>query len=234
MDFNSNIRAELLPPQRFNALPIIDVSTINRFNPLMNYRFFMVPGILTFLVTMIAAFMCAMNLVKEKEAGTIEQINVTPIKKFYFILGKLIPFWIIGMIVFTLGIFLVARMVYGIIPVGSILLLYSYVGLYLIAVLGAGLLLSTYSNSLQQSMSLAFFFIMIFVLMSGLFTPIDGMPEWAKWITRFNPVTYFIDVMRMVVMKGSGFKEIANHFLATIGFVLFFNTWAILNYRKTS
>ncbi len=234
MDFNADIRAKLIPPQRFNAIPIIDVSTINRFNQMMNYRFYMVPGILAFLVTIIAAFMCAINLVKEKEVGTIEQINVTPIKKFYFILAKLIPFWIIGMIVFTLGLFLIARLVYGIIPAGSLFVLYTYVAVYLVAVLGAGLLLSTYSNSLQQSMTLGFFFIMIFVLMSGLFTTIDGMPEWAKWITRFNPVTYFIDVMRMVVMKGSGFKDITTQFLATIGFVLFFNTWAILNYRKTS
>ena len=194
----------------------------------------MVPGILVFLVTMIGAYMCALNLVKEKEVGTIEQINVTPIKKYHFILGKLIPFWIIGILVFSVGLFVIGRWVYGIIPLGNIGILYAFLAIYLIAVLGIGLLISTYSNSQQQAMSLAFFFMMIFLLMSGLFTSIDSMPEWAKWIARLNPVTYFIEVMRMLVMKGSGFDDIKNHFIIMAGFAIFFNGWAIINYKKTS
>jgi ABC-2 type transport system permease protein len=178
--------------------------------------------------------MCALNIVKEKEIGTIEQINVTPIKKYHFILGKLIPFWVIGMLVFSLGLLVVARLVYGIVPVGSIFLLYSYLALYLVAMLGVGLLISTYSSTQQQAMSLAFFFMMIFMLMSGLFTSIDGMPEWAKWIARANPVTYFIEVMRMIILKGSGFRDIQMHFLVMLGFAVVFNGWAIINYRKTS
>lgn len=83
-------------------------------------------------------------------------------------------------------------------------------------------------------MSLSFFIVMIFLLMSGLFTPIDGMPEWAKWIARLNPVSYFIEVIRMVVLKGSGLRDIQPQIIVTIGFGIFFNTWAVLNYRKTS
>lgn len=232
--FNQDLRTELLPMSKFNQAPILTATTSNWFNPLLNYQTFMVPGILAILVTMVGGYMCALNIVKEKEAGTIEQINVTPIKKHHYILGKLIPFWLIGLFVFSVGFLGVARLVYGIIPLGNIGILYLFVALYLVALLGFGLLISTYAETQQQAMSLAFFFMMIFILMSGLFTSIDAMPEWAKVIAFANPVTYFIDVLRMVVLKGSGFQDIKQHFLIMGGFAIFFNTWAILNYRKTS
>jgi len=166
--------------------------------------------------------------------GTIEQINVTPIKKHIFILGKLIPFWVIGNLVFTLGLFGVAWPVYHIVPAGSLWLMYGFLSVYLAALLGIGLLISTYSNTQQQAMSLAFFFMMIFILMGGLFTSVDSMPDWARWVARFNPVTYFIDVMRMVILKGSGLADIKQHVLIVAGMALFFNAWAVLNYKKTS
>ena len=233
-DYNGEIRLQWITPERFNVLPVIEVTSANWFNPFMNYDFFMVPGILAVLVTMIGGYMSALNIVKEKEIGTIEQINVTPIRKFHFILGKLIPFWILGVVIFTFGLLVIARFIYHIVPVGSILLLYGFLGLYLLAILGFGLLVSTYCETQQQAMSVAFFFVMIFILMSGLFTPIDSMPEWAKVIAHFNPVTYFIEVMRMVVLKGSSFHDIQYHFLKIIAFAVILNSWAILNYRKTS
>ncbi|MFT3935331.1 MAG: ABC transporter permease [Chitinophagaceae bacterium] len=233
-NFNAGIRLNWVQPGRFNPMPMVEVTASNWFNTYLYYPFFMVPGILVVLVTMVCTYMCSLNIVKEKEIGTIEQINVTPIKKHHFILGKLIPFWVIGMFVFTVGLFVVGRLVYGIIPLGNIGVLYSFLSLYLVALLGLGLLISTYSETQQQAMSVAFFFIMIFLLMSGLFTPIESMPQWARAIARFNPVTYFIEVMRMVVLKGSGFADIKQHFLVMIGFAVVFNGWAILNYRKTS
>ncbi|MEQ9580864.1 MAG: ABC transporter permease, partial [Arenibacter sp.] len=184
--------------------------------------------------TMVGAYMSALNIVKEKEVGTIEQINVTPIKKHLFILGKLIPFWIIGIFVFSIGFFVVARLFYGIVPVGSTILLYAYLMLYLIAVLGIGLLISTYSQTQQQAMSLAFFIMMIFLLMSGLLTPIESMPGWARFITQIHPVTYFMEVIRMIVMKGSGLAAISKHVYIMLAFAILFNTWAVINYRKTS
>jgi len=232
-DFNQDIRMDWIGGRKLNQAPNIDIVAINRFNPLLNYQFFMVPGILAFLVTMIGAYMSVLNIVKEKEVGTIEQINVTPIKKHLFILGKLIPFWIIGIFVFTIGLFVVAKLIYGIVPVGSLILLYGYLSLYLIAVLGVGLLVSTYATTQQQAMSLAFFLMMIFLLMSGLFTPIESMPSWARIMAQFNPVTHFIEVMRMIVMKGSGIRDITTQILAMVGFAIFFNTWAVLNYKKT-
>ena len=233
-DYNRELRLEWIQPQRFNMAPVVEIASSNWFNSFMNYRFFMVPGILVVLVTMVCAYMCSLNIVKEKEVGTIEQINVTPIKKYQFILGKLIPFWIIGMFVFSVGLFVVARLIYGIVPLGSVFLLYGFLAVYLVALLGLGLLISTYSETQQQAMSVAFFFVMIFMLMSGLFTPIDSMPAWAKVIASCSPVTYFIEVMRMIVLKGSGLQDVKYHFLIMVAFAVIFNSCALLNYEKTS
>ncbi|MCE3228944.1 MAG: transporter permease [Bacteroidetes bacterium] len=233
-DYNSEIRAQWIHPAKFNPAPVIEVTSTNWYNPFMNYKLFMVPGILAVLITMVGGYMCALNIVKEKELGTIEQINVTPIKKAHFIIGKLLPFWIIGIFIFTVGLFGIGRLVYGIVPAGSMFLLYSFLSIYLVALLGFGLLISTFSETQQQAMSVAFFFVMIFMLMSGLFTPIDSMPGWAKTMANCNPVTYFIEVMRMIVMKGSGFVNIWFHFVVVILFAIGLNGWAMLNYRKTS
>lgn len=232
-DFNRQVRLQWLPINRFNSLPVIEITSANWYNPHTNYYYFMVPGILVILVTMLGGYMAALNIVKEKEIGTIEQINVTPIKKYHFILGKLIPFWAIGIFVFTVGL-LVAYIIYGIVPLGSIALLYGYLIVYMFAVLGFGLLVSTYSETQQQAMSVAFFFVMIFNLMSGLYTPVDSMPEWAKWISHVIPVTYFVEVMRMIVLKGSQFHNIIIHLVAILLIALVLNLWAVLNYRKTS
>ena len=233
-NFNDDIRMEWVAPDRLNPAPSIEVASSNWFNKFLNYTFFMVPGILAVLVTMVCVYMCALNIVREKEIGTIEQINVTPIRKYHFIVGKLVPFWIIGMFVFTIGLFVVSRTIYGIVPAGSIALLYAYLAVYLTAMLGLGLLISTFSDTQQQAMSVAFFFMMIFLLMSGLFTSVDSMPGWAKVIAKLNPVTYFIEVIRMIILKGSGLRDIQSHFLVIIGFGVLFNTWAIRNYKKTS
>src|SRR5436190_19404184 len=133
----------------------------------------MVPGILVILLTMVGSNLAAINIVKEKEIGTIEQINVTPIKKFHFILGKLLPFWILGLVILTIGL-TIARLVYGIVPVGSLLTIYAFAAVFLIAVLGMGLLVSTFANTQQQAMLLSFFIMMVFILMGGLFTSIDS------------------------------------------------------------
>lgn len=233
-EFNGKIRTNLMNAQGQSLVQSIDVPTSHWYNPLLNYNYFMVPGILVILVTMIGSYMCALNIVKEKEVGTIEQINVTPIKKYQFILGKLIPFWVIGMFVFSLGLFGVSWLIYGIVPQGSLLLLYFYTSIYLIAVLGLGLLISNFSQTQQQAMSVAFFFMMVFLLMSGLFTSIDAMPDWSRMVALCIPTTYFIDVVRMIVLKGSGFADIQVHLIITGGFALLLNVFAILSYRKTN
>ncbi|MES1218409.1 MAG: ABC transporter permease, partial [Bacteroidota bacterium] len=190
MDFNREVRLKWIQLPRFSPELNIEVASSNWFNPSMNYRLFMVPGILVVLVTMVGSFLASLNIVKEKEIGTIEQINVTPVKKYQFIIGKLIPFWILGLMIMTIG-FIIARVVYHITPVGSFSTIYIFAAVYLLAVLGLGLLVSTYTATQQQAMLLSFFLMMVFILLSGLYTSIDSMPVWAQWITRFNPVTYF-------------------------------------------
>ncbi len=232
-DFNKEVRIEWIQFPRFSPETQIEITSSNWFNPLMNYKYFMVPGILVILLTMIGTNLSSINIVREKEIGTIEQINVTPVKKFHFILGKLLPFWLIGLVVLTIGLF-ISWAAYGIVPVGSFITIYAFAALYLFAVLGLGLLISTYAQTQQQAMLLSFFIMMVFILLGGLYTSIDSMPDWAKWVTRFNPVSYFIEVMRMVVLKGSGLIDIKRHLLIMFGFAVVLNSWAIINYRKRS
>jgi ABC-2 type transport system permease protein len=188
-DFNNQIRLDWIQPSTMNQMPTIDVASSNWYNPNLSYYLFMVPGILVLLVTLVGGNMTSQNIVREKEMGTIEQINVTPVKKYHFILGKLIPFWVLGVIVFTLGLQLHGS-VYGIIPLGSIALLYLFVTVYLIAIMGFGLLISTYSETPMQANSLTFFFMQIFNMMGGLYTPIDSMPRLGK--SYYRGYTYFI------------------------------------------
>lgn len=229
--YNIDFRVEYIRPTKFNELPQMEISATNWYNPKMNYKIFMVPGILVLLITIIGMNLSSINIVREKEMGTIEQINVTPIKKVHFILGKLIPFWIIGLIVISVG-FVIAWLFYGIIPLGSYFTLYLFAAIYLLVILGIGLLISTYSENQQQAMLITFFLLMIFVLMGGLYTSIDSMPDWARWITKLNPIAYFIEVMRMVVLKGSRISDVGNQFVIMILYAIFINTWAVLSYRK--
>jgi ABC-2 type transport system permease protein len=232
-DINLGINQVKAPDTLAKPRGLMEITFSNWFNPMAEYKYFFVPGVLVLLLTLIGGFMTALNIVREKEVGTIEQINVTPIKKWEFILGKLIPFWIIGMVVFTIGL-LVIRVVYGITSAGSLALLYSVAGVYLIALLGFGLLISTYCENQIQAMFVAFFFILIFILMSGLFTSVQSMPRWAQYISAFTPVEHFIKIVRMIVLKGSGFFDILTELGYISAFAVVLNGWAIWNYKKTS
>lgn len=233
IDYNNAVRMKWIDPSRTSPLPTIDVVSSFWYNPALTYYIFMVPGIIVSLVTGIAGLSAAFNIVKEKEIGTIEQINVTPIKKHHFILGKLIPFLVMGFVVFSFSLF-IGWLFYGIVPMGNIALLYLFLEVFLFAILGFGLLISTYSETQQQANSIMFLFMMVFNMMSGLFTPLDSMPGWAQFIAGLFPIKYFIEVMRMVVIKGSGLHDILHHIGAVLLIGIVLNTWAVLNYRKTT
>jgi ABC-2 type transport system permease protein len=231
-DFNQDILLELIPANNAQVGGL-EIVQLDWFNPNRNYQLSLIPGILAMLVTMVGSFLTALNIVKEKELGTIEQINVSPIKKRDFILAKLIPFWILANVVFTIGLIL-SYLIYDIVPRGNLLVLYVFIAVYLLAVLGFGLLVSTYCQTQQQAMFIMFFFIMIFLLLGGLFTPIDSMPRLAQWFTKLNPVAYLIEVIRMVMLKGSGLKDILPQLGSIALMAIILNGWAVFNYKKTT
>lgn len=232
-DFNNEVRVEWIPQSRANTIPVIEITSSNWFNTQMNYKEFIVPGVLALLITLVGYLLSSLNIVKEKEVGTIEQLNVSPIKKYQFILSKLIPFWFLGLVVMTVG-FVISFVVYGIYPEGSFWVGYLFAGVYLIALLGFGLLTSIFAETQQQAMFIAYFFMLVFILLGGLFSPTENMPDWARYLTYINPVSYLIEVMRMLVLKGSSFWDLRIHFLIVIGFAIFFNGLAIYKYKKTN
>ena len=177
--------------------------------------------------------MSGMNLVREKEMGTIEQLNVTPVKKYQFIFGKLVPFWIIALFDLAFGL-LIAWLVFDLPIVGSLWLLFGMAGVYLIGVLGLGLFISTITDTQQQLMFVSFFFMMVFILMGGIFTPVESMPQWAQIADRINPIFYFMKILRMIILKGSGFFDLLEEFISLSFLGIVFLSLAIWRYRKTA
>lgn len=208
-----------------------DVSVLNMYNPTLNYRNYMIPALIVILLIIICGFLPTLNLVGEKETGTIEAMNVTPVGKFTFVLSKLIPYWIIGLIVVTIGM-VIGRLVYGLQPQGSIIGFYLAAILFSLVMSGFGLLVANKSNTMMQSIFVMFAIIMVFQLMSGLFTPIASMPQWAQYVTYAIPPRYFIEIMRALYLRGTPISELLIQFAALAGFATLFCTAAALTYRK--
>jgi ABC-2 type transport system permease protein len=211
--------------------PQLDVQTRAWFNPTLDYTHYMVPGILVALVTLIGTLLTAQNIAREKELGTLEQLNVTPITRGQFIAAKLIPFWVLAM--FELGGGLVlGHVVFGVPVLGNPLLLFAVSAVYLVAALGIGLWISTIVETQQQAMFVTFFVMMIYLLMSGLFTPIDSMPRWVQIVAELNPVRHFVAISRAVLVKGAGLAEIQRPFGTLVVFAIVVFTLAVRQYSK--
>lgn len=234
-DYASELREEYAPQAGGASIemPTFNVVTRYEFNTHLDYKIFMVPALMVMLLTLLCGFLPSLNIVGEKESGTIEQINVTPVRKMTFIVAKLIPYWIIGFLVLAICMGL-AALIYGIYPEGSLVTIFLFATIYILVVSGFGLIVSNYSDTMQQAMFVMFFFIMVFLLMSGLFTPVTCMPSWAQALTDFNPLKYFIQVMRLVYLKGSAFVEMMPQFFILCGFAIVLNVWAVLSYKKSS
>lgn len=234
-DYNREIQPEFSSAAAPDSRPpsVIEVVPTHWYNPDLNYQTYMVPGILVLLVTMIGTFLSSMNVVREKEIGTIEQLNVTPLRKRDFIVGKLLPFWFLALVELAIGL-VVAKIVFDIPMLGSIPLIFALASLYLLVMLAIGLLVSTVTDTQQQAMFLAWFFIVIFILMSGLFTPIESMPSWAQHLTLVNPIAYFIKIMRRVLLKGAGIEAVRDQVIALAVYAVVMLTLAVRQYRKVS
>jgi ABC-2 type transport system permease protein len=202
------------------------------FNPELNYKIFMVPAILALLVTLVGMMMAVLNIVREKEMGTIEQINVTPVRKYHFIIGKLLPFWIIAMFELAFGL-AVGKLLFQIPFAGSLWLLFFAAGIYLLVVQSFSLLISNVASTQQQAMFVMFFFLIVFMMMSGIFTPAESMPDWAQAINKLNPIAYFMNFNRMILIKGSGFWDILPGLLHLAAMAAVLIPLAAWRYKKT-
>lgn len=230
-DFSEELRTELYPEVLSSTPAHIDVVPNYRYNPKLDYKSFMIPAFIVLIITLICGILPALNIVIEKETGTIRQINVTPVNKSDFILAKLIPYWVIGFVILSLS-FISTWLIYGLLPSGSFFTLYVCAGIFILGITGLGILVSNYSETLQQAMFLIMFFILIIILLSGMFTPVSSMPSWAQVIAYANPLTHFIEIMRLVYLKGSNLTDLLKPMARLAGFAVVLNTWAVVSYKK--
>jgi ABC-2 type transport system permease protein len=217
------------PPSR--GSPRIDVRVRSWYNPTLDYRDYMVPGILVSLVTLIGTLLTSQNIAREKELGTLEQLNVTPITRGQFIAAKLLPFWALALVDLAIGL-TVGWLVFDIPMRGSLLLLFGVAAIYLVVALAIGLWVSTLVETQQQAMFVTFFIMMVYLLMSGLFTPIDSMPRWVQVLSEFTPVRHFVQISRAILVKGAGLAEIARPLLVLVVYAAVMLTLAVRQYSK--
>ncbi|MBQ8676576.1 MAG: ABC transporter permease, partial [Bacteroidaceae bacterium] len=208
-----------------------NITPLTLYNKTQNYKLYMIPALFAIVMMLMTGFLPTLNIVGEKEAGTIEQINVTPVSKWSFILAKLIPYWLIALFVITVCL-LLAWLVYGITPVGPVWLIYVLAMLLALFFSSFGLIVSNYSDTMQQAMFVMWFFVVSIMLLSGLFTPTRSMPQWAYLTTYINPMHYFIDAIRTVFIRGGGLHETAHQVLALAGIGTLMGCWAVQSYKK--
>lgn len=235
-DFASSLASEgALSASRSEATgqyPVrVQVATQEWYNPKFDYKTVIVPGILALLITVAGMSMMALSAVKEKERGTIEQLNVTPMSRTMYMFAKTIPFFIIGLVQFTVGLAL-ARVVYDIPMAGSLGVLYGIISLYLVGLVFLGFMVANLSETQVQSIFLSFFVMMVLILMSGLFTPVESMPEWAQRVDVANPVAHIISSIKMVMVKGSSSADLARHWLGLGLFTGVTGFLAVATFRK--
>ena len=193
----------------------------------------MIPALFAIVMMLMTGFLPTLNIVGEKEAGTIEQMNVTPVPKWAFILSKLIPYWLIALFIISVCL-LLAWLVYGLTPAGSVVWIYVLAMLLALFFSSFGLIISNYSDTMQQAIFVMWFFVVCILLLCGLFTPTRSMPQLAYLTTYVNPMHYFIDAIRTVYVRGGGFSDIAHQIFALLGIGLFMACWAVWSYKKNS
>lgn len=242
-EFSAEKNAKILDLRNFGTtsanlanLPNLEILSLYAYNPHLDYKLYMIPALTVMVLTLLCGFLPAFNIIGEKQSGNIEQINVSPLPKSLFIISKVIPYWIMGIVVISVC-FLLAFVVYGFASKGGYGSIFVFALVYILVVTGLGLVISNYSNTMQQAMFVSYFFILILILLSGLFTSIKSMPLWAQMLTLANPLRYFIESLRAIFLKGDSLLD--SPFLwwdlcALVGFALVFNLWAIISYKKQS
>lgn len=209
----------------------VEIRMLNRYNPTLNYKYYMLPAILVMVLTMLCGIYPAIGLAHEKEVGTITQINLSPLRSSTYIVAKVLPYWLIGVSTTLLGTLLL-YLIYGLAPVGSYLLILLGALLFSGVIAFQGVAVANLAKSVQQAMFMELFLVMIFFIISGLFTPISTMPWWSKVIAYINPLTYLNIIMRMVYLKGSNLIDLWPYFAALTAIGLLNALLAVLTHRK--
>jgi ABC-2 type transport system permease protein len=212
---------------------MVELQTRAWFNPNLESKNYFVPGLVAIMLIVIGMILTSVAIVREKEMGTIEQVMVTPLSSLEYILGKTIPYALISYVNMTLML-LLAMLVFGIRVQGSWLLLYALTGIYILGNLGMALLISVTAQSQQQAVLTAFLFMMPCVLLSGFMFPIHNMPELVQYAVYLNPVRWYIEILRGVVIKGVGLPVLWQAVLGQSVLAAAFILLAIWRFRKTT
>ncbi|HEY3217334.1 MAG TPA: ABC transporter permease [Candidatus Eisenbacteria bacterium] len=215
---------------RLDRLPL-DVRVRPLYNPALKSALFIVPGIIGMILSNILIVITAMAIVREREHGTLEQLIVTPLTRSEIMLGKISPYMLVGLVQIT-AVLVVGHLLFGVPIRGSVLLIYAGSLLFIIANLGLGLFISTLAKTQAQAMQVSFFFLLPNVLLSGFMFPREAMPQAARWIGFALPLTFFLQLIRGIVLKGVGFVELWPQILALAGFAVLFFTFSTLRFRK--
>lgn len=230
--FNNQIRSEWLGVAELRPPGQIKMSSSFWYNPSLIFSHYMAPGVLVILITITGMSLASVNLVREKEVGTMEQLNVTPIQKYQFIIAKTLPFLFIALVELTFGL-AIATLVFDLPFRGNLGVLYVFSSIFLLSVMGLGMLISVVSETQQQVFLVSYFFLIIFILMSGLFTPVESMPHWAQQLNLLNPLYYMMRVIRNIILKGSGFIDLIFELVSLSIFGVTMFALAVWRYKKT-
>jgi ABC-2 type transport system permease protein len=224
-------RIDRIAPQLIEVMPSVELAPRPWYNPDLSSRWFFVPGIIGSLTVVLVVTLTAFAVVREREIGTLEQIMVTPIRPVEFILGKTLPFFLIGL--FDVSLIATVGTLWFQVPFrGNILVLFTGAILFLVCMLGVGLLISTVSSTQQQAMVTAFFFIMPAISFSGFGFPISTMPQWMQYLTYVIPLRYFLVVLRGTYLKGVGMEILWPQMAAMAGLGVSLLAIAILRFHK--
>jgi ABC-2 type transport system permease protein len=216
------------PPSR----PSVNFRVRPWYNPMLDSATYIVPGIIGVLLSMTMIIINAMSVVRERERGTLEQLIVTPVDRTSLMLGKLIPFLLVGYVQVTVILWL-GRLLFDVPIRGSLPLLYLMSFPFILASLGLGLFFSTLVRTQAQAMQAGFMFIMPNILLSGFMFPRAAMPEPAQWLGLLLPLTYFLDVLRGILLKGVGFRALWPEFLVMWGFAVLIVVMSVRRFHKT-
>lgn len=230
--YGLDLLADYVTVQRAGGIPRIVPEPRVWFNPDLKSSSFMVPGVVALVLMIVTMTLTSLGIVKEKEIGTLEQLMVTPIRPWELIIGKLVPFTIIG-VIDVLLVLAIAHYWFDVPLRGSLLLLFGLSGLFILTTLGLGLLISTIARSQQQAMLIAqFFFFMPFMFLSGFSFPIANMPQVIQYITYLIPLRYFLEIVRGIFLKGSTMNELWPQAAALAAFGVAILTLSILRFHK--